>query len=143
MPSEEPSAAMMKENSPTWAMLMEHFTVVLSDCLETSAPSDTQRGMPARTSSETMAMMAALSAIACGDISMPTETKKTVPKRSLMGLTSFAMRSACMVPARMEPARNAPSAAENPMALASATMHRHSARDAMSRISSVRKLAMR
>lgn len=43
-PSEEPSAAMMKENSPTWAMLMEHFTVVLSDCLETSAPSDTQRG---------------------------------------------------------------------------------------------------
>lgn len=71
---------MMKENSPTWAMLMEHFTVVLSDCLETSAPSDTQRGMPTRTSSETMAMMAALSAMACGDISMPTETKRPLRK---------------------------------------------------------------
>ena len=45
---------------------------------------------------------------------MPTETKKTAPKRFLTGSTSFSMRSASTVSARMLPMMKAPKADEKP-----------------------------
>ena len=45
---------------------------------------------------------------------MPTEMKKTAPKRSLTGAITCSMRSANIVPARIEPITKAPSSSENP-----------------------------
>ena len=49
-----------------------------------------------------------------GSTSIPTDTKKTAPNRSLTGAMTFSMLSACTVPARIDPMMNAPSADENP-----------------------------
>ena len=45
---------------------------------------------------------------------IPTEMKKTAPKRSLTGVTTVSMRSAKLVPASIEPITKAPRASEKP-----------------------------
>ena len=56
---------------------------------------------------------------------MPTEIKNTAPNRSLTGEMSRSMRSASMVPARIDPMTNAPSAAENPDLMENSTIAKH------------------
>lgn len=66
----------------------------------------------------------------------PTETKKTAPKRFLQGVTRCSTRSAWTVPARREPARNAPSSVDRPISSASTAMRKHRPREKTSRTSS-------
>ena len=49
-----------------------------------------------------------------GSTSIPTDTKNTAPKRFLTGSTSFSMRSASIVSAKMLPMINAPKAELKP-----------------------------
>ena len=69
---------------------------------------------PTITSSDKITIGIQNSPSTCGFTIIPTEMKKTAPKRSFTGAVSFSIRSASLVPARMEPMRNAPSAAEKP-----------------------------
>ena len=71
-----------------------------------------------------------------GSSSMPTDKKNTAPKRSFTPLVRCSTRSACIVPASSDPARNAPSADEKPKAFASSTMPKHMPSDTIRRVSS-------
>ena len=66
---------------------------------------------------------------------MPTETKNTAPKRFFTGSTSFSMRSASMVSARMLPMMKAPKADEKPTLVEKTAMAQHSPRDTISNTS--------
>ncbi len=133
----------MNENSPICDRLIPQLTEVLSDSPDRKAPRKVNTGLPMSTTSVMATIAPTFSTIDEGDKSMPTDTKKMAPKKSFKGLKSLSMRWPCTVPARTEPARNAPSAEEKPMEFASATMHRHSATDVISMISSVRAAATR
>ncbi len=66
----------------------------------------------------------------CWDITVgltiiPTEIKNTAPNRSLTGEMRRSMRSASIVPARMEPMTKAPNAAENPELIENSTIAKH------------------
>ena len=113
-PSERPSEAMMKENSPICAIenpqRMADFRL--------SPPSMNERepkmDCPMRMVSTRMRMGRAYSSRIWVSTSMPTDTKKMAPKRFLTGSTNFSMRSASMVSARMLPMMKAPKADEKP-----------------------------
>ena len=134
---------MMNENSPIWARLKPAFTAVLSDWPDKSAPRQQKSERPATVTTASSTTAPRLSSTAKGATSMPTETKNTAPNRSLSGLNRAAMRGACTVPARIDPAMNAPRAEENPMLTASAAMPKHSAIEATSSISSLTVSRMR
>ena len=68
---------------------------------------------------------------------MPTETKKMAPKRFFTGSTSFSMRSASMVSARMLPMMNAPKADEKPTLVENTAMAQHSPSDTTSSTSAL------
>ena len=128
---------MMNENSPICARLSPLITEVFSVAPDNRAPNPQNSERPMMATKAMTTMAPRFSVTAAGVTSMPTDTKNTAPNRSLMGLNSASTRIACTVPARMDPARNAPSAEENPMASARTTIPKHSAMDAMSRISSL------
>ena len=64
-------------------------------------------------------------------ISSPTERKKIETNMSFTPLVICSMRSAWMVPARREPARNAPSSGENPRKFAISTMPKQTPRESI------------
>ena len=57
-------------------------------------------------------MVRAFSFITTGSTSIPTEIKNTAPKRFFTGVTMCSMRSASVVPAKIEPITKAPNANE-------------------------------
>ena len=71
-----------------------------------------------------------------GSIIMPTETKKTAPKRFLTGCSSFSIATDSAVSASSDPITKAPSADENPAFTAIITMPRQSPSATMSSVSS-------
>ncbi len=74
-----------------------------------------------------------------GLISIPTDTKKTAPNKSLTGFTRCSICSASLVSAIIEPIIKAPNAGEKPTSEAKITIAKQSANETMSSISSVNK----
>ena len=70
-----------------------------------------------------------------GSTSMPTDTKNTAPKRFFTGSTTFIMRSASIVSARIEPMTNAPKALLKPTLVDNTAMAQHRPRATMSSVS--------
>ena len=68
---------------------------------------------------------------------MPTETKKMAPKRFFTGSTSFSMRSASIVSARMLPMMKAPKADEKPTFVENTAMAQQRPSDTMSSTSAL------
>ena len=68
---------------------------------------------------------------------MPTEMKKTAPKRSFTGFTTRSIRSASGVPARIDPMTNAPNANEKPLSTEKIAIKKHNPIAIMSIISSL------
>ena len=71
---------------------------------------------------------------------MPTDTKKTAPKRSLIGDTRCSICSALGASAMREPMMKAPRALEKPKCVAKKTMPKHRPMDTTTSVSSVIKL---
>ena len=67
-----------------------------------------------------------------GSTSIPTDTKNTAPKRFLTGSTSFSIRSASMVSARMLPMIKAPKAELKPTLVENTAMAQHKPKATMS-----------
>ena len=72
-----------------------------------------------------------------GSTNMPTETKKTAPKRFFNGVTMRWITSASMVSQRMAPMTKAPKAVEKPACDASTTIPKQRPTARMSSVSSV------
>ena len=73
-----------------------------------------------------------------GSTIIPTDIKKTAPKRFLIGVTTFSIRSAITVPAKTEPITKAPNSSENPHATLNTDMAKHNPIDTTKRLSSLR-----
>jgi len=71
-----------------------------------------------------------------GSTSIPTDTKKMAPNKSLTGLIICSMRSASIVSARIDPMIKAPKAAEKPVFVATTTIPRHKPSAITSNVSS-------
>ena len=71
---------------------------------------------------------------------MPTDTKKMAPKRFLTGSTSFSIRSASMVSARMLPMMKAPKADEKPTLVENTAIAQQSPKDTTSSTSLLMRL---
>ena len=93
--------------------------------------------MPTMTTAASRAMTLQCLVITSGLTIMPTEMKKTAPNRSFTGEIRRSMRSASMVPARIEPMTKAPNAAEKPDFIENSTMAKHSPMAMMSICSSL------
>ena len=105
---------MIKANSPICEKLKPDCIEILSDWPEASIPTVPKNTCPTITTSDSRQMGRAYWLKASGLTSMPTDTKKMAPKRSLTGPTTLPMRSASLVPARIEPMTKAPRADEKP-----------------------------
>ena len=127
----------MKPNSPSWARLNPVWTALFRPFPAVSTPSVTKIMSEIRTTRVMTSMVPQCSAITCGATIIPTETKKIAPNISLIGVTSFSIRSDSTVSASIDPITNAPSAEENPTPSAKATMARQSPMLTMSRTSSL------
>ena len=131
-----PSVAMMNANSPICASEQPQCIAVFRLCPERSTPSDEKNSLPTRVTSVMIMMGMMYCTTIAGSSIMPTDKKNTAPKRSFTPEVRCSTRSACIVPARSEPARNAPSADEKPSAFASSTMPKHMPSDTMRSVSS-------
>ena len=70
-----------------------------------------------------------------GSTNIPTDTKKMAPNKSFTGATSFSIRSASTVSAKMEPTTKAPNAALKPDSTATTAMTKQSANDTINKVS--------
>ena len=109
-----PRVAMINENSPICGNDSPDWSAMCSGWPPMSIPTTPNTNLPTITISESITMGSQNSPSTCGLTIMPTEMKKIAPNRSFTGAVIFSMRSASLVPARMEPIKNAPSAAEKP-----------------------------
>ena len=75
-----------------------------------------------------------------GSTSIPTDTKKTAPKRFFTGSTTLIIFSASTVSANMLPITNAPKALENPTWVEMTAMRQQSPSDTTRRVSSLMSL---
>lgn len=103
---------------------------------EASTPSVEKISLPMMVATTSTKMGSACSSSSAGFTSMPTETKKTAPKRSLMGAIRCSIFSALGASAISEPMMKAPSAEEKPRCVASTTMPRHRPIATMTSVSS-------
>ena len=131
-----PNEAIIKANSPICASANPLDTAFGRLCPERSIPMLLNTSFPTSVTRiiTTIGMM--YFAIISGCTIIPTEIKKTAPKRSFTPLVNVSTRSTCTVPARSEPARKAPSAVENPRLSASRTMPKQIPMDTTRSISS-------
>ena len=109
-----PRVAMMKANSPICVSEKPASMATLRFWPVTSIPNVPNSIMPTITTPDSTRIGAQYWAMICGSTIMPTDMKNTEPKRSLTGETTRSIRSAKLVPARIDPITNAPSASENP-----------------------------
>ena len=111
-----PSEAMMNENSPICVSVNPLSMATRRFWPVTSIPSVPNNIMPVITTAASSRISHQYSASTVGSTIMPTEMKKTEPKRFLTGVMTFSILSATTVPAKMEPITKAPSSSENPHA---------------------------
>ena len=120
-----PRVAMMNENSPICVSEKPDSRASLSGWPVANMPKVPNTIMPTMTTTASRAMTLQCCVITVGLTIMPTEMKNTAPKRSLTDEMSRSMRSASMVPARIEPMTKAPNAAEKPDWMENSTMAKH------------------
>ena len=116
---------MINENSPIWVNEKPDSIANLSGCPVASMPKVPNTIMPTITTMASRAMTLQCLVITSGLTIMPTEMKNTAPNKSLTGEMRRSIRSASIVPARIEPMTNAPSAAEKPELIENSTMAKH------------------
>ena len=131
-PSDSPSEAMINENSPICAIEKPQRMADFSDSPPSMKEKEPKTDCPTRMVSTSRMMGTAYSTMICGSTSMPTDTKKMAPKRFFTGSTSFSMRSASTVSARMLPMMKAPKADENPTFDEKTAIAQHSPSDTIS-----------
>ena len=136
-PSVVPSVAMINENSPICVRLKPLSIAILSGWPVASMPVVPNTIIPTITTTDSSVIVPAYCTITSGLTIMPTEMKKTAPKRSFTGPTMRSMRSASGVPARIEPMTKAPSASEKPLSTENIAIRKHSPMEMMSIISSL------
>jgi hypothetical protein len=85
-PRLRPRVATMNANSPICAMLIPTWTDCFKGCPESSAPIVVLKNFPKRVNKVTQSTGHLYSIMVRGSINIPTDTKKTAPKRSLTGL---------------------------------------------------------
>ena len=93
--------------------------------------------IPTITTTARNATVPRYSMIISGFTIIPTEIKNTAPNRSFTGFITCSMRSACTVPANIEPITKAPSAIENPLLAENTAIAKHNPIDITRNISSV------
>ena len=131
-----PSEAMIKANSPICASEQPQRTARCRLWPESSTPSEDITSLPTIVTSVRIRIGTRYFTIIAGSISMPTDRKKTLPKRSFTPEERCSTRSACTVPAISDPARKAPSAEEKPSFSARSTMPKHKPSELSSSVSS-------
>ena len=136
-PRPMPRFAMIKENSPICVWLMAPYIEVRRSSPAATIPSTKSTAFPTITAIVKIKIGIKYSTSIDGTTISPTDTKNTAPNKSLHGATRCSTRSPCMVPARMEPARKAPNAVENPMASASHTIAKQMPSDVTKSVSSL------
>jgi hypothetical protein len=104
----------MKANSPTCAKENAPKTEVFKGCPDATKPKQEKVIMPIITIRVITKIGKALVMNIEGSTIIPTETKKTAPKKSFKGESVFSMRSIISVSAKIEPIKNAPKAEEKP-----------------------------
>ena len=125
-PSERPSEAMINENSPICAIEKPQRMADLSDSPPNIKENVPKMPCPIKIVSTRQIIGMAYSIRIFGSTSIPTDTKKMAPKRFFTGSTSFSMRSASTVSARMLPMIKAPKAEEKPTLVENTAMAQHS-----------------
>ena len=84
-----------------------------------------------------MITLTKFSCITVGFIIIPTETKKTAPKKSFIGLVRVSIFSSFIVSAKIDPMINAPNAEESSTSVAKTTIPKHKPKEMISSVSSL------
>ncbi len=125
-PAASPAPASMNENSPIWARLIPACRAVRVPAPVRNALTDTAPTLPTSTSSANTSTCGHSRATMPGSINMPTETKNTATNMSRTGSMSRVTARLSPDSATSEPARNAPSATDQPTERASRATPKHS-----------------
>ena len=136
-PKPVPSVAMIKENSPICVNENPDSMANLRGWPVASMPKVPNTIIPTITTTASRAITLQCCVMTDGLTIIPTEMKNTAPNKSLTELIRRSMRSASIVPARIEPITKAPSAAENPELTENSTIAKHSPMAIMSICSSL------
>ena len=139
-PRLRPSEAMMKANSPICAIEKPQRMAVLRGWPESMKPKVPKMLWPRSMASVMMMMVSHCWATTATSTSIPTETKKTAPKRFFTGSMSFSIFFASMVSASMLPMTNEPKAELKPTIEAHTAIAQHRAMATMSSTSSLMRL---
>ena len=131
-PSDRPKEAMINENSPICAIEKPQRMADFRLSPPNMKASEPSVAWPMRMVTTSARMGTAYSTRIFGSTSIPTETKKMAPKRFFTGSTSFSMRSASMVSARMLPMMKAPKADEKPTFVEKTAIAQHRPNETMS-----------
>ncbi len=129
---------MMKANSPICVRENPASMATFRFWPVTSIPKVPSSIMPKITTPDSTRIGAQYCVMMCGSTIMPTDMKNTDPNRSFTGVTTRSIRSAKLVPARIEPITNAPNASENPQQTEKTAMPRHSPIDMIRSVSEFR-----
>ena len=111
---------------------------IFSGCPESKTPNVPKNTCPTMTTTVRSSIGPLYSQSNCGSINIPTETKKTAPKRSFTGLIKRSICSASTVSAKIEPIKKAPKAEEKPACVAINTIPRQRPMLTTSMVSSFR-----
>ncbi len=133
-----PSEAMMKENSPICVSVKPLSMATLRVCPVTSMPSVPKTIIPAMTTAARRSISLQYVVSTPGSTIIPTEMKKTAPKRFFTGCTTFSILSAAIVPARIDPMTKAPSSREKPQITEKTAIEKQSPIETISSVSSFR-----
>lgn len=120
-----PRAAIMNANSPTCARENAPETDVFNGCPEAMKPKHEKMTLPIITIKVMTRIGFAYVMNISGLTIIPTETKKTAPKKSFSGWRFFSIRPITSVSARIDPMIKAPRAEEKPDAVANKTIPKH------------------
>ena len=126
---------MIKANSPICDILKPHFIASFNGCPANTKPNVPKKACPTMMVKVKAAIGQAYSTNTSGSTNIPTDTKKMAPNKSFTGATSFSIRSASTVSAKMEPTTKAPNAALKPDSTATTAMTKQSANDTINKVS--------
>ena len=126
----------MKANSPTCASEKPHKMAVLGVCPEITNPMHEKNTFPKITIREIYKIGSAYLINMAGFTIMPTETKKTAPKKSLSGFKTCSIRFTRFVSAKITPMMKAPNADEKPEEVANKTIPRQRPTEIINNVSS-------
>ena len=138
-PSEMPRLAMMNENSPIGAREMPPLNAVSGSGSwpESIIPIVANISLATTASIAIGTIEVQRAAIIPGSTIIPTDRKNIAPNMSLMPAVTLSTLWTCRVPAKSDPAMNAPSSIEKPSQCASIPMRKQKPRLSSVRVSSL------